>query len=557
LVDELMSIVDHRSSAMGDDDDAGRKHNDNDAARPFLATTITVKLEMLPESVGGHPDERLFIDWLKTSGVPDCSCYGRDSSHAIAAAEPCPRCNAIKQVLLTGFSMHCMVSNRLIVGQRNVLDAGVVASSLERNKKFRAVQDELDATRALLVDANNKCARMRDECIERAQSVQRAFDDTLSIIKTAHTGQLRDCQFRHDEETRRLREGLAAVHDRYQDQLRKLVDTCDMKAAAHSITESILSLREQQAALQQAVVDKNRSERSDEVSRLMGDLEKLRAENDRLRNSNHVKGVYGETLVRSLLQEHLPSWTYVDTSGVGHHSDFHMVCPHTGRVLAVEVKNKGQVTNGDVDKSMRDARELKDRLGSRLVGYMFVSIRTRNIPKRGSLNLDIIDGIPILWYGASDEDELRASGAELAKLSKLVCAVGASYTDKQHDIAAAHTVVQRARFYMEQLQKQRKVVTSMHGTLVTLKNNMNELLSEVDAMYRDIELSLMAQSSSTAEKDNPEQSASRSGNDDATVDVPISTISTNSLNPQCASCGKHFKNVKLHLQRAEGCRTKA
>lgn len=464
---------------------------------------------------------------LRVNVRPACAAYQRlralpcacgDSCGEDGCENGCERCGAGQRLMELGLAVQA-----------------AAAAEAKDDERVRALQDELQATRSLLVEANDKCKRAGAEVAERGALLQKAFEDALAGLRAASSSQLRDCQARHDDEVRQLRENFCSMLTRYEDQTRRFLETCDISTATNRITDSIFGLREQQAVLQRAVLQRNEAQHEEDVrkmselvAKLSGDVDRLRSENERLKSTNHVKGTYGEALVQGLLRQHFERWAFQDTSAVGHHSDFHMTCPDTGAVVAVEVKNKAHVTGGDVDKSVRDARELRERLGARLVGYVFVSIRTRNIPKRGALGMDLNEGLPMLWYGATDEDDLRACGPELGKLVRLVHAVGAALAEKERDAVSATAFLQRARQYMEQLQKQRKIVAGMTGALATLKNNMADLLGGIDAMHRDIESTILVV--------RPSSSSS----------LPAALTAT-----CCHVCGKEFKSLKQHLRASE------
>lgn len=501
---------------------------------------------------------------LKAFGNCACSDGWSTSTQHEPSGGTCGRCRRLAEYLALGHIVAQYAACQDVDGVR-------IASHEHGQAPGPPLpSDELEATRKLLIEANEKCRRLSCEMEERVAMLQQSYDDAMSTLRTTSANQLRDCQARHDEDIRRVRDNFCSMLTRYEEQLTKFLENCDMTSATNRITDSIFALRDQQSTLQQLTVQQLQTLHAEIVQRdklqrdaiyvqLKDELERLKAENEKLKNTNHVKGTMGENLVRGILQEQFPHWTFIDTSAMGAHSDFHMVCPQSGATIAVEVKNKALVTNGDVDKSIRDALELKDRLANKLVAYVFVSIRTRNIPKRGPLNVELLDRIPMLWYGTADEEELCGSGMELSKLLKLVYNLGAAISDKQKDVAAANSIVQRARTYLDRLQKQRKMVTNMHNALASMKKVMNDLLEEVDSMYRDIELTLMnpaadgATSSESHELPHElsHETSHEPSHEDTTTDA-ATVIRPDMIPPvgatQCSGCGRTYKNIKLHLR---------
>jgi hypothetical protein len=140
------------------------------------------------------------------------------------------------------------------------------------------------------------------------------------------------------------------------------------------------------------------------------EVQRLRAELERLRGSNHVKGARGEAAVMAAMRDAFDSWSFADTSSRGSESDFHMTSP-TGEVVVVEVKNKATVTAADVAKSLRDVAELAERMGSALLAYVFVSLRSVSIPGKGALLLELQrHGVAVVWCGVEPPAEGLACG---------------------------------------------------------------------------------------------------------------------------------------------------
>lgn len=166
-----------------------------------------------------------------------------------------------------------------------------------------------------------------------------------------------------------------------------------------------------------------------EIRKLDSQLADAKKEIERLRGTNHIKGMLGEQAVMNVMKTSaaFDEWAFTDTSGRGAQSDFHMTSPCGNMVIAFEVKNKASITHGDVDKSMRDIGELAERMGSKFAGYVFVSLCTRNIPRKGGgLRMERVAGVPALWFGTEAfltpdaagpcEDALR----ELVRATRLV-----------------------------------------------------------------------------------------------------------------------------------------
>lgn len=115
--------------------------------------------------------------------------------------------------------------------------------------------------------------------------------------------------------------------------------------------------------------------------------------------TNHQKGRVGEATVLKTLAEQCPDWEVRDASRNPAESDIHLVNAR-GELIVFECKYKRIITLQDTDKSCRDIHHLGLIHGAKLIGYMFVSLRSLNIPHRGFY--EQVDGVPTLWVGMDD-----------------------------------------------------------------------------------------------------------------------------------------------------------
>lgn len=118
--------------------------------------------------------------------------------------------------------------------------------------------------------------------------------------------------------------------------------------------------------------------------------------------SNYDIGSTGESLLKTSISKVCRNWEIRDMSSFVAESDIHIV-NIKGNIIVFECKNKKHIQKNDVLKSCRDIAFLKDKYGDKFIGYMFVSLRSENIPHRDFFHL--IHGIPTIWYGqTTDED---------------------------------------------------------------------------------------------------------------------------------------------------------
>ena len=224
------------------------------------------------------------------------------------------------------------------------------------------------------------------------------------------------------------------------------------------------------------------------------EVRKLRSELDRLKGTNHVKGIEGESTVSSALRAAFDSWTFVDTSGSAGSSDFHMVGPK-GETLVVEVKNKSAVTAQDVSKSHKDVAELRDRLGDAFLGYLFVSLRCRSIPGKGALHLEASRSasVPILWCGL-EESESGADSRDVVRAARLLVDVGrvlAPRRPQAEEEEASSSELEEAmgklNAQLKQLDEMRKIAARLSDSASVTRRHAASMQTAIDSAFASLD----------------------------------------------------------------------
>ena len=120
-------------------------------------------------------------------------------------------------------------------------------------------------------------------------------------------------------------------------------------------------------------------------------------------------------MVKGWLASAFPDCEIVDKSSTAAESDVHVIRPN-GDFIAIECKNKNSITIQDVEKSMRDIAFLRDKYGGHFIGYLFISLRSTNIPRKGAGTLEVFDdSVPVYWYGQHDFDEANNAAIDYAR----------------------------------------------------------------------------------------------------------------------------------------------
>lgn len=217
------------------------------------------------------------------------------------------------------------------------------------------------------------------------------------------------------------------------------------------------------------------------------EISALQAQIAALKGSNFSKGILGEGLVRQWLSDAFDDCEIIDKSGCAAESDIHVVKPN-GDFIAVECKNKTQITNQDVDKSMRDITFLKEKYGARFVGYVFVSLRSINIPKKGSGCLEIVDDrIPVYWYGQTEFNEedrtminfCKAIWSVVAFIKTLRAKLAGTNNEVESFRKQLHDMLTMVSATLERLNQNQKTIAVLLQNAKAIQDNNNAALQLV------------------------------------------------------------------------------
>ena len=384
------------------------------------------------------------------SSSSSSSSSGSSSSSSSSSVDDLVRWLASEQCTYGG------IRDRLVIGHRVLR---IVASSeafeasqecVEQRMQRRTLQAEraADEARARLEDAQRSAASAADVAAAAVRAEREAAAEAVRAERAKAAEALR-------AERDGLAEALRAERERLGDDRARLADERARMGAHHAELLTRLSDVSDARARAEAREAEAHARLEARLANLQSaDVQRLRAEVDRLRSTNHVKGAQGEAAVAAAVRGAFDSWSFVDTSARGGESDFHLVSPR-GEVLVVEVKNKATVSAGDVSKSLRDAAELRERLGPAMLGYLFVSLRSRGIPGKGALMLEMAKAgagtgapLPLLWCGLEEgggDEGVQGDAFAVSNASTANASAAASRLDE----ARARDVVRAARVLVD------------------------------------------------------------------------------------------------------------
>lgn len=232
----------------------------------------------------------------------------------------------------------------------------------------------------------------------------------------------------------------------------------------------------------------------------------------RLNCSNAVKGAVGERDVMEWLRDSgdFCSFEFKPTSSICAASDFHVINPATGEFIAVEVKNKDDVRAADVAKSNRDIMDMHERFPRQFVGYAFVSIRSANIPGKGSVVMDFADGssVPTLWWGASSSASCDDSKHELRTLFRALWSVARNFAPLRDQRIEQDELAHKIVHAVERLGKCKDALHSLQQGLHAVKKHADFIESECSGVLSYL-VRYMADSGIKKCVDEPDQTCTK------------------------------------------------
>ena len=209
------------------------------------------------------------------------------------------------------------------------------------------------------------------------------------------------------------------------------------------------------------------------------DVAALQAQIAMLKGQNYTKGILGENAIAELLSKVFPEYEILDKSGTAAESDLHLVRNSDNCFIAIESKNKKTITQQDVEKSIRDISYLKSKYGSRFIGYLFTSLRTPNIPRKG-IKFEYNDGIPTIWYGIDNDDDSCKSQYIQSSLPVMIRLLYTVADVKPTGDALDNTQIQELlTLHIKRLEQNQKVIASMTQNIKAIQDTNNAMYSSV------------------------------------------------------------------------------
>ena len=347
-------------------------------------------------------------------------------------------------------------------------------------EQLRTVREDF----ARQLEARDRVVSLLEADVEGRRAAARAeaeqqFSERMAALRAEHSRDLLEAKLESVSELARLR----ALYEHSLEQL----------DAAEPFQRVIRGLREELAEKQRTI--------------------------DVMSRTNAARGNVGEDEVARALAAAFPSAAVSDASRVKQACDLHVAFPD-GRVLAVEVKNKGTVTPGDVDKFVRDLRALKVSKPG-FAGGVFVSVGCAGIPGKGELFCEMVDGLPATYVGFADGLDAGLLG-RLVRLHMHVHEICAGL-DRRATVAS--DLLDRVKVLFATVQRLRERADKVRAACAAAVEGTDAMKREIDAMFVGMHEVLATQAGG--------------------VEAPEA---------RCDACGKTFtaKGLKAHARWCSG-----
>jgi hypothetical protein len=402
----------------------------------------------------------------------------------------------------------------LVASLQDEITKREVAVCEQKARETKQLRDENEDLRKQLKEQQSCITSLRDEQTKMIQYIkdeQSAFIQSIKRNHAEEVNQLLTCKERESNDLKTLNKQLEARHNTLEKKLaateqqiekvskQKADSTTKHKQVEIDMLKNQLQLQKKHydsvVAKATALEKENKqliNSKFEQLERLRNDdyIKQLKdtiiahqTEIALLKNSNAYKGYEGEQCIKDILSRMFTDCEVKDTSKKGGQSDIHLVTKE-GLVVAIESKNKTVITNQDIEKSYNDISVLSKQYGSKLIGYVFISHRTPNIPKKGNLFFERREHLPVVWYGNNDVDMLERG---LFVIIKFLLCDKACMTEsvKEHDtmqqrlfdaIKSALTVIGNNVMVCQKLQEN---INTLALNITDMKTNNQKVYEAV------------------------------------------------------------------------------
>jgi hypothetical protein len=200
-------------------------------------------------------------------------------------------------------------------------------------------------------------------------------------------------------------------------------------------------------------------------------IQKLKAELNIFKNTNQYKGEIGEKTIQDILRKYFIGYEVKDMSGSTSMSDIHLV-DIDGNIIVIECKNKTIITPSDIEKSLHDIKEIKNKYNDKFIGYLFISMNANNIPKKGDIHYEFINNIPVIWYATN-----KIKDEEIYNFIKILNAH--KHLIKDTSCMELNEIKTKMNNYMLRLFDNRKSIEQLKSSIDKIQKNEEWIYDDI------------------------------------------------------------------------------
>lgn len=217
---------------------------------------------------------------------------------------------------------------------------------------------------------------------------------------------------------------------------------------------------------------------SDSVQQLKDAIKQKDIEISCLKSTNTVKGQIGEKMIIDCLKNIFNDVEVNHTGMKAHVCDVHMTFQNNKKIV-FESKFKGNIEKRDVDKFYRDIEGLpKD-----VIGGVFVSLMSRNIPNKGCINFEITNDSkrPIMYVAYKDENEFYMHFPHHIMMFTKLCDI---YMENSDDTTDVNNMIDEIKFIYDIIGKNKKRFEDFKTKFLKFYSDMDD---ENDILFKRID----------------------------------------------------------------------
>lgn len=274
--------------------------------------------------------------------------------------------------------------------------------------------------------------------------------------------------------TNKVREELEIEYQNLKDENIDLARRCAFSAEELSRVQKMLQDANTDCRRMSAKIDEMYKDiYKESVQNLKDIIKEKEKEIVLLKNTNSVKGQIGEGMLATALKRSFPDSCIEHVGKVAHVCDVHMTTTD-GKKIIFESKYKGFIEKSDISKFQNDIETMTNK--EDIMGAVFVSFLSKNIPGKGSIYFEIVSNCPVMYVAYEDSAEFDIFFHHHMQMFIKLCEVwrGNSKNDITLDNILAH--LQTCCDYIQRNKKR----------LDDFKSKFNKYYTEVDADNKEI-----------------------------------------------------------------------